>query len=109
MKTCNACGHVLDDGRLRISAGELTLDRLLGYTLWRGSLVPLSAPQRDLVGMLAAVPGKLVHHHALVMALELCTAPSSMVFNIRRLFRAVDPDFDQIETRAGFGYLWRTE
>ncbi len=29
------------------------------------------------------------------------------ITRIRKSFRAVDPDFDQIEVRPGFGYRWR--
>jgi DNA-binding response OmpR family regulator len=33
----------------------------------------------------------------------------AQVCKIRKAFRAVDPDFDQLETIRGQGFLWRRE
>lgn len=106
-----------DDAQLVI--GELDLRPASRRAYWRGSEVGLTLGEFGIVHCLAARKGSDVRYRDLYDAVRESgfiagagpegyrTNVRTFIKRIRRKFRDIDPDFDQIENYAGFGYRWR--
>lgn len=98
--------------------GPLELRRDSHRAFWRGREVPLSVTEFRMVEMLAAAAGQdipyrdlydLVHGGGFVAGYgEEGYRGNVRAFmkRIRRKFREIDGDFDEIESYSGFGYRW---
>lgn len=99
--------------------GALSLKLATKRAEWRGRAVELTVREFDIVAALAARAGvdmkyrdiyDTVHGHGFHAGdgeEGLRATVRAIIKRIRGKFRAVDPDFDHIETFAGFGYRWR--
>ncbi|MDQ2801163.1 MAG: response regulator transcription factor, partial [Pseudomonadota bacterium] len=93
--------------------GELTLDETKHQCTWKGRQVQLTVTEFLLVKALAARPGMVKSRDQLIDAaygentyVDDRTIDSH-VKRLRKKFRAVDDDFDGIETLYGIGYRYR--
>lgn len=100
------------------SVGALVLDDAAARATWQGKPVDLTLGEFRIVARLAGKPGHpqdprtlydLVRGHGFQAGQGeegYRTNVRAFMKRIRQKFRAIDPDFDRIETRAGLGYLW---
>lgn len=102
-----------------VHRGRLLLRAKVGRAFWDGIDVNLTVTEYNIVRMLAASVGE----HATYRALYDCvhragfiagagdngyrTNVRSAMRRIRDKFRAVDPNFDEIENYPSFGYRWK--
>jgi two-component system response regulator ChvI len=94
---------------------RLTLCRRFSRVAWRGIDIELTRGEFDMLELLVVNAGAYVRYDSLyaVYHAARCTAPAvtvnvrSTIKRIRNHFRAVDPEFAEIESYAGFGYRWR--
>jgi two-component system response regulator ChvI len=106
------------------AGGPLTLGKLLlrpdvGRACWNDADLDLTVGEYNIVHLLASNAGRYMTYRALYDRLhhEGYLAGSgadgyranvrSLVKRIRNKFRDFDPNFDQIENYAGFGYCWK--
>jgi DNA-binding response OmpR family regulator len=114
MTCCPNCG--LDSRMLdKIIVGPLeVLDGGVDIR-WRGRRVKLSPSRRLLVCAIVRNVGHVVGGHALIEAMggEDSDDPGNLlavqISRTRAAFRAVDTEFDMIETIWGTGVRWRVE
>ena len=102
-----------------VRVGDLLLRGGSHRAVWRGSDVPLSRGEFEMVHLLARRAGDDVPYRALYDALRgegfaagqgeegYRANVRAMVKRIRRKFESIDPEFDSLGTYAGFGYRWR--
>jgi DNA-binding response OmpR family regulator len=84
--------------------------------LWRGKAVWLSQTEQKILVLLVRSPDRLVRREALYDCFErwdrdprlLRTSLGTAIYQIRKAFTRVDPDFDRIDTVGSAGYLWRS-
>lgn len=76
---------------------------------WKGKAVALTATELGLTYALASQAGSTVTHAELEDALKTGTSIAAHIANVRKRFRAVDQDFDQIGTNPGKGYFWKAD
>lgn len=96
-----------------IGRGDLTLDETKHQCLWKGRDIQLTVTEFLLVKALAARPGMVKSRDQLIDAaygesvyVDDRTIDSH-IKRLRRKFRALDDDFDQIETLYGIGYRYK--
>ncbi len=96
-----------------MTRGELTLDETKHMCLWRGKQVQLTVTEFLLVKALAARPGMVKSRDQLIdsaygdnIYVDDRTIDSH-VKRVRKKFRVVDAEFDQIETLYGIGYRYK--
>ena len=93
--------------------GELTLDRTRHMCAWRGGAIDLTVTEFLLLLALAKRPGHVKSRDQLIDAAygeHIYVDDRTIDSHIKRLrkkFKAVDPDFDHIETLYGVGYRYR--
>ncbi|NOT18901.1 MAG: response regulator transcription factor [Sideroxydans sp.] len=78
--------------------------------LWQGKEVQLSVTELGIVDQLARSFGTVVVHAKLESSLPTgrgANALASHIRNIRLAFRDKDPDFSEISTEPGRGYIWK--
>lgn len=104
-----------------VEVGDLHLDRESRRATWRGERVDLTVGEYAIVEGLAERAGRdvaardlydLVHDRNFAIGEGDDGWRANMrtfVKRIRQKFRAVDPEFDRIETYPGFGYRWRLD
>jgi two-component system response regulator ChvI len=102
----------------RLCLGPLELRFDIHRVFWRGQLLGLTLTEFRMVAQLAGKPSEdvsyrelydLVHgkdFHAGCGTDGYRTNVRTFIKRIRRKFRALDPEFDQIQNYAGFGYRW---
>src|ERR1700733_10811720 len=93
--------------------GDLTLDETKHQCIWRGQDIQLTVTEFLLVKALAARPGMVKSRDQLIDAaygeniyVDDRTIDSH-VKRVRKKFRTVDDDFNQIETLYGIGYRYK--
>ena len=96
--------EVLERGDLRVDIGRMDVT-------WLGQPLDLTLTEfRELIA-LARRPGRVVSYGQLMEAAEQGVVTRNTVNthirNLRKKFRAVDPDFRQIVTEYRVGYRWR--
>ena len=104
-----------DDAEPPILRGNLILDMSRHLCTWRGEAVNLTVTEFLIVKMLAARPGLVKSRDQLMDAAygeHIYVDDRTIDSHIKRLrkkFKAVDDDFDHIETLYGIGYRYREE
>ena len=100
--------------------GRLTLLRDVSRALWDGVDVHLTVGEYNVVELLALNAGNFIRYRAIYDALRSPGFVSgrgvegyranvrSALKRVRNKFRALDPDFDAIESYIAFGYRWYT-
>ena len=100
--------------------GRLTLLRRVSRALWDGVDLRLTVGEYNVVELLALNAGSFIRHRAIYDALRSPGFVSgrgvegyranvrSALKRVRNKFRALDPDFDAIESYIAFGYRWHT-
>jgi len=97
----------------RIVRGELVLDPSRHQCTWKGKEVHLTVTEFLLLKSLAERPGHVKNRDQLMDAAYGETiyvddrTIDSHIKRVRRKFREVDPEFEQIETLYGIGYRYR--
>ena len=105
-KTGPAASGVLERGQLR-------MDPERHACRWKGSPVTLTVTEYRLLEVLATRPGVIRSRDALEHAAYEDHVPlneriiDSHIKRLRKKFRAIDPDFDMIETLYGLGYRFK--
>ena len=106
-------GPAARDGKGAIARGELVMDPLRHLCSWRGSPVALTVTEFLILQSLAARPGHIKSRDQLMDAaygehiyVDDRTIDSH-IKRLRRKFKAIDPEFVQIETLYGLGYRYR--
>ncbi|MGE0748452.1 MAG: response regulator transcription factor [Rhodospirillales bacterium] len=95
--------------------GDLTLDSARHMCSWRGSEVDLTVTEFLIVKSLAIRPGHVKTRDQLMDAAygeHVYVDDRTIDSHIKRLrkkFRAIDPEFGQIETLYGIGYRYRDD
>lgn len=108
---CPACGHSLASLEA-FRVGELFIDKGGAFVWWRSHVVPLTTSERLMVIALARADGNPIRHDILSETVGSDSENPVDVVNVfltraRAKFRAVDPEFDNIETVRGAGVRWR--
>ena len=100
--------------------GRLTLHRHVSRALWDGVDLRLTVGEYNVVELLALNAGNFISYRAIYDALRSPGFVSgrgvegyranvrSALKRVRNKFRALDPDFDAIESYMAFGYRWNT-
>ncbi len=95
--------------------GDLSLDETRHQCLWRGADIQLTVTEFLLVKALAARPGLVKSRDQLIDAaygeniyVDDRTIDSH-IKRVRKKFRQIDDDFNQIETLYGIGYRYKEE
>jgi two-component system, OmpR family, response regulator ChvI len=100
--------------------GRLTLYRHVSRALWDGVDLRLTVGEYNVVELLALNAGNFIRYRAIYDALRNPGFVSgrgvegyranvrSALKRVRNRFRALDPDFDAIESYMAFGYRWNT-
>ncbi len=98
-----------------VSRGELTLDSARHMCTWKGKPVVLTVTEFLLIKALAQRPGYVKSRDQLMDAaygehiyVDDRTIDSH-IKRLRRKFKAVDPEFAEIETLYGVGYRYRAD
>ena len=106
-------GPAARDGKGAIARGELVMDPLRHLCSWRGSPVALTVTEFLILQSLATRPGHIKSRDQLMDAaygehiyVDDRTIDSH-IKRLRRKFKAIDPEFVQIETLYGLGYRYR--
>jgi two-component system response regulator ChvI len=96
-----------------ITRGDLTLDETKHQCLWKGKDIQLTVTEFLLVKALAQRPGMVKSRDQLIDAaygenvyVDDRTIDSH-VKRLRKKFRNIDGEFDQIETLYGIGYRYK--
>ncbi|MEO5338847.1 MAG: response regulator transcription factor [Magnetospirillum sp. WYHS-4] len=96
-----------------VRRGDLTLDAERHTCLWKGQMVDLTVTEFLLVQALALRPGHVKSRDQLIDAaygeniyVDDRTIDSH-IKRVRKKFRAVDPEFGEIETLYGIGYRYK--
>lgn len=99
--------------------GDLEIDSAASQILWRGKRVRLSLSEVAIVSSLAARGGTDLRYRELYDLVRgedfvagvgtdgYRTNVRTFIRRIRRKFREVDEEFDEIENFPGYGYRWR--
>ena len=99
--------------------GDLQLKTGINRAIWRGAEVRLSLGEFNMLRRLARHPGEDVSYRELYDEMHgtgfVAGAGDegyrdnvrAMIKRIRGKFLAIDPNFEQLENYAGFGYRWR--
>lgn len=102
-----------EEARHKIVRGPLTLDDARHECNWKGKIVDLTVTEYLLLKALALRPGHVKNRDQLIdmaygenIYVDDRTIDSH-IKRIRKKFRAVDPEFAQIETLYGVGYKYR--
>jgi two-component system response regulator ChvI len=102
-----------DAGARMLERGQLRMDLQRTVCTWRAEPIALSATEFLILQALAAQPGVVKSRDALIDAAygdQVYVDERTIDKHIKRLrlkFRAVDDDFDMIETLYGVGYRYR--
>ncbi len=98
-----------------ITRGELVLDSTCHICSWRGTPVPLTITEFLILKSLVQRPGHVKNRDQLMTAAygdHIYVDDRTIDSHIKRLrkkFRSVDRDFDQVETLYGIGYRYKLE
>lgn len=104
-----------DPGGGALTRGNLSLDELRHKCTWKGEDVPLTVTEFLLVKTLAQRPGLVKSRDQLIDAAYGDTVYvddrtiDSHIKRVRKKFRQVDDDFNQIETLYGIGYRYKED
>jgi len=102
-----------------LTVGDLVLKIETKRAMWRNQEVKLSLGEFQVVWRLVRAPGEDVSYRELydeIRGIGFVAGPGeegyrdnvrAMIKRIRGKFIAVDPQFEQLENYAGFGYRWR--
>lgn len=102
-----------------VQHGELTLRPEIRRAYWRGADVNLTVTEYNIVSFMVAHAGDHVTYRAIYDCVHRAgfiagageegyrTNVRSTVKRIRNKFRALAPDFQEIQNFAAFGYRWR--
>ena len=105
-------------GQEAVAIGPLELAYGSKRATWRGSVVPLTRNEFDVVALVAEKVGQDVAYRQLYDAVHgpgfvagqgedgYRANVRAMVKRIRRKFLDVDPNFAALQNYAGFGYRW---
>jgi DNA-binding response OmpR family regulator len=102
--------------------GPIIVDELVWHPeqvappTWRGEPVRLSQTEQKLLVQLVRTPDRLVRRETLYDCFErwdrdprlLRASLSTAIYQIRKAFTRVDPQFDRIDAVGSVGYLWRS-
>lgn len=103
-----------------VQCGELSLRPQISRAFWRGTDVNLTVVEFNIVHLLVTNAGEYatyraiydcVHHAGFIAGAGedgYRTNVRSSIKRIRNKFRAIDPEFGEIENFLAFGYRWRT-
>ncbi len=104
-----------------VTVGDLDLKLQSHRALWRKDLVPLTVTEFKIVRLLVCRAGEEVSYREIYDVVHGAgflagdgqhgyrSNVRSLIRKIRNRFRAIDPDFLEIENYPGFGYRWREQ
>jgi|SRR5712671_3859233 len=104
-----------------VSLGRLTLRPQVSRALWGGKDVDLTLTEYKIVALLAGMPGRFVNYREVYDCMHYVGFMAgggddgfrinvrSALKRIRNKFRALAPDFAEIENHPGIGYRWRPQ
>ena len=110
-----------DEVATAFDISDLHVDLQQRCVTWHGDPVVLTTAEFRILICLIENPGAFMPSRQIYDAVHgagyhvgvgddgHCNATRVHIKRIRRKFRAVDPDFDQIETWYSHGYRWRVE
>lgn len=111
-RQCPACGFNLAVIDRTAAVGDLSVS-LYGDCRWNGHKIKLAPQELQLVFMLASSPNVFFRLEAIINAISSEDVNigliATLICRARAKFRAVDPDFDRIETSKGRGARWRAD
>ena len=95
-----------------IKHGSLMIDRNRLLVEWQGRRVDLTLTEFWIVCALTHIPGYVKNRDQLMSEANIFVDDGTITSHIKRVrkkFRAIDPDFDNVETMYGMGYRWKPE
>lgn len=99
----------------KLTYGKLVLDEARHLCIWDGKPVDLTVTEYLLLKALAVQPGHVKNREQLISQAYGETiyvddrTIDSHIKRVRKKFKKIDKDFDQIETLYGIGYRYREE
>lgn len=93
----------------RLERGPLTINLDRMNVLWRGQSVDLTVTEFWIVHALAQHPGHVKNRQQLMDAANVVlddNTITSHIKRIRRKFKELDSQFEQVQTAYGMGYRW---
>jgi len=98
---------------------EITVTSALRKVVWKGQEVRFTRAQFGVVWLMLQNPDQTLNYEKLFRAYtgsilllkkrpEMIRSLATEVGNIRKIFKAVDPEFSRIETARGEGYGWQS-
>ena len=96
-----------------LKKGNLILDDLKQLCYWKNNIIELTVAEYRLIKSLAEHPGFIKNRDQIMDAMygeDIHVDDRTIDSHIKRLrkkFKSIDPEFEQIKTRYGSGYSWR--
>lgn len=102
---------VMENSTTRI-VGPLIIDLDKLCVHWHDSKVNLTLNQIRMTDALVSRQGQVNSFSKLMTVANICVEPNTVTAHIRSIrsaFKAIDPNFDKIESVRGMGYRWLTD
>ena len=109
IEVLNGSQDVVDDVRV---VGPMELDTARLVCSWDGRAVALTLTEFWMVNSLARRAGHVKDRNQLMQDCQLFVDEHTVTSHIKRIrkkFKALDSDFDRIDTVYGMGYRWRDD
>ena len=106
-------GELIDPDNKVLKKGDLLLDDLKQLCFWKNKIIELTVAEFNLIKSLAKQPGVIKDRNQLMDAMygDMIYVDDrtidSHIKRLRKKFKSIDSEFDQIRTRYGSGYSWR--
>ena len=101
------------ENNTNLKKGDLLLDDSKQLCFWKNNIIELTVAEFNLIKSLAKHPGVIKDRNQLMDAMygdSIYVDDRTIDSHIKRLrkkFKSIDSEFDQIRTRYGSGYSWR--
>lgn len=95
--------------REHLERGDLIIDQQSLQARWQGELLDLTVTEYWIVQALAHHPGHVKNRQQLMDAANVVLDDNTITSHIKRIrkkFKAIDDDFNCIQTAYGMGYRW---
>lgn len=92
-----------------LKRGALEINKSRFTVAWQNQLLELTLTEYWIVHALAQHPGQIKSREQLMQAAQVVQDDHTITTHIKRIrrkFKALDPDFNQINTAYGLGYRW---
>lgn len=108
-KRISSTTNNLESDRNILQHGDLKLDLKSSVAYWKEQPLQITLTQYWMLQEIALRPGETKSPSKLMSAANMVVEPNTIAANIksiRKSFKNIDPEFDQIKAEYGAGYRW---